>query len=114
MSDIQHNRHLFTNSTNHIVEHPYPNDVISILNFNVNNIKKNLSQLSLMMAKDVTQVFLPSKIDTLKKVYHNDNLSMEDCDKEIYSLLNKYKSNEDTNYLENKLKKLLISYSLKQ
>lgn len=92
-------------------------DFISILDSNILNIKKNLQQLTFMI-NNTKQISPTNHNNPLNK-----NIPISSFDKNINSnkylnydqhidvLLNKYKSNDDSNYMENKLKKLLSVYS---
>ena len=80
-------------------------NTISILNSNILNIKNNLQQFLLLINNTEKTKFFSSNNNNL-------NINNNELDCNFDNLLNKYKSCNDNNYLENKLKKLLSHYSI--
>lgn len=94
-------------------------DIISILNSNIINIKKNLQQLSAIINNNQQKFSMDHNIynnhfnnDISKLINTIDSNIYPVSNQNIDILLNKYKSDENVNYMENKLKKLLSVYSV--
>ena len=81
---------------NNINNNIQESNLISTLDNNINNIKKNINYLSSLIIKNQNQ---------LTKEYNPIN-------NKIDTLLDKYKlESNDINYLDTKLQKLLLSYT---
>ena len=156
--DIYYSDEVFGN-----IKQQFPMNTISILNLNINNIKKNVQQLSSLIsiknqnitnnnynvcfglcpkqssrrelhgslynAPEETAEISTNHINHFSSNIKNTHKTIieppmaksslylqspTNYNQDINSLLNKYKSNEDYDYMENKLKKLLSSYSLEE
>lgn len=94
------------------------NNSISILDSNIKNIKNNLQRFLLLINNvDKKKHIVPNNYNIDENTYNDNQLNGihsndNNLDYEIDKLLNKYKYNDNKDYMEHKLKKLLSHYSI--